>query len=139
MRTDRSVYLSTGPYTLNQPDEFKLWGGLKFEFIHDNTRHLGLNLYSVLRYKLFAEFYEQLYENYNELIVFGADVRHYTRLHRSLIWANRVAWSSSQVRRCYYLEVDNWINFTQNNYPPLFRFRDIRDPTDYAYQAVGTK
>ncbi|MBP1668633.1 MAG: translocation protein TolB [Bacteroidetes bacterium] len=143
MRTDRSVYLSTGPYTLNQPDELKLWGGLKFEFIHDNTRHLGLNLYSGLRYKLFAEFYEQFYENYNELIVFGADVRHYTRLHRSLIWANRVAWSSSQgsTRIIYYLGgVDNWINFTQNKYPTFIPFSEISiDPDqNYAYQAVGT-
>jgi hypothetical protein len=143
LRTDRSVYLSTSPYTLNQPDEFKLWSGLKFEFIHDNTRHLGLNLYSGLRYKLFAEFYEQLYENYNELIVFGADVRHYTRLHRSLIWANRFAWSSSQgsTKIIYYLGgVDNWINFTPNKNPTFIPFSEISiDPyQNYAYQAVGT-
>jgi hypothetical protein len=143
MRTDRSVYLSTGPYTLNQPDEFKVWGGLKLEYIHDDTRRLGLNLYSGLRYKIFAEFYEQLYKTYNELIVFGADVRHYTRLYRSLIWANRFAWSTSQgsTRIIYYLGgVDNWINFNQNKNPTFIPFSEISiDPDqNYAYQAVGT-
>jgi hypothetical protein len=143
LRADRSVYLSTGPYTLNQPDEFKVWGGLKLEFIHDNTRHLGLNLYSGLRYKLFAEFYEQVYENYNDLVVFGADIRHYTRLHRSLIWANRFACSTSQgsTRIIYYLGgVDNWINFTPNKNPTFIPFTEISiDPNqNYAYQAVGT-
>jgi len=142
-RTDRSVYLSTGPYTLTQPDEYKVWGGLKFEFIHDNTRHLGLNLYSGLRYKLFAEFYEQVHNEFNDLVVFGADARHYTRLHRNLIWANRFAWSSSQgsTRIIYYLGgVDNWINLTPNKNPTFIPFSESRINPDqnYAYQAVGT-
>jgi WD40 repeat protein len=143
LRTDRSVYLSTGPYTLTQPDEYKIWGGLKFEFIHDNTRRLGLNLYSGLRYKIFAEFYEQVHKEFNELVVFGADVRHYTRIHRNLIWANRFAWSTSQgsTRIIYYLGgVDNWINLTPNKNPTFIPFSEIRINPDqnYAYQAVGT-
>ncbi|MBN2274677.1 MAG: hypothetical protein JXR41_04215 [Bacteroidales bacterium] len=143
VRNDRSVFLSTGPYTLARPDENKVWAGLKLEYIHDNTRHLGLNLYSGLRYKIFAEFYEQVYDDYNELIVFGADVRHYTRIHRNLIWANRVAWSSSQgsSRIIYYLGgVDNWINLTPNKNPTFIPFSEISINTkqNYAYQAVGT-
>ncbi|MBN1413891.1 MAG: hypothetical protein JW973_02220 [Bacteroidales bacterium] len=143
IRTDRSVFLSTGPYTLTQPDDYKIWGGLKFEYIHDNTRRLGLNLYSGLRYKLFAEFYEQVYDDYSDLIVFGADIRHYTRIHRSLIWANRFAWSSStgSSQIIYYLGgVDNWINFTPNKNPTFIPFSEISINPDknYAYQAVGT-
>jgi hypothetical protein len=143
VRTDRSVFLSTGTYTLSQADEYKYWTGLKFEYIFDNTRRLGMNLYSGLRYKLFTEFYEQVYKEYSELVVFGADIRHYTRLHRSLIWANRLAWSSSQgsSRIIYYLGgVDNWINFTPNKNPTFIPFSEISIDTDqnYAYQAVGT-
>ena len=143
LRTDRSVFLSTGPYTLTQPDDYKFWTGLKLEYIFDNTRRLGINLYSGIRYKLFAEFYEQVYKEYNELVVFGADARHYTRLHRNLIWANRIAWSSSQgsSRIIYYLGgVDNWINFTPNKNPTFIPFSEISiSPNqNYAYQAVGT-
>jgi WD40 repeat protein len=143
LRTDRSVFLSTGPYTLMRADEYKYWAGLKFEYIFDNTRRLGMNLYSGIRYKVFAEFYEQLYKDYYELVVFGADIRHYTRIHRSLIWANRFAWSSSQgsSRIIYYLGgVDNWINFTPNKNPTFIPFSEISINTkqNYAYQAVGT-
>jgi hypothetical protein len=142
-RTDHSVILSTGPYTLNQPDNTKYWAGVKLEYIFDNTQRLGTNLYRGLRYKLFAEFYEQLHQDIYELVVFGADVRHYTRIHRSLIWANRVAWSSSQgsSRIIYYLGgVDNWYNFSTNKNPTFIPFSEIPINTsqNYGFQAVGT-
>jgi len=77
------------------------------------------------------------------LVVFGADIRHYTRIHRSLILANRFAWSSSQgsSRIVYYLGgVDNWINVTPERTPTFIPFTEIPidETQNYAYQAVGT-
>jgi hypothetical protein len=147
-RNDRTVFLSSNPYLypalnyLNTPNIYRNWVGLKFEYIFDNTRSLGINLYSGTRYKIFAEVQEQVDKDFSELVVFGADIRNYTRLHRSLIWANRFAWSSSQgsSRIIYYLGgVDNWINFSQR--PPTFTpFSEIPidETQNYAYQAVGT-
>ncbi len=114
-RNDRTVYLSTDANFQNQKDIYRNWLGLKFEYIFDNTRSLGMNLYSGTRYKIFAEVQEQFYKNLYELVVFGADFRNYLKIHRSLIWANRFAWSSSQgsSRIIYYLGgVDNWINLS---------------------------
>jgi hypothetical protein len=141
-RNDRTVFLSTNDTYLEEPNIYKHWVGLKFEFIHDDTRSLGMNLYSGTRYKLFAEVQEQVYKNIYELVVLGADIRNYTRLHRTLIWANRFAWSTSQgnSRIIYYLGgVDNWINLSGRT--PTFKpFSEI--PIDkkqnYAFQAVGT-
>jgi hypothetical protein len=145
-RNDRTVFLSSAPSPnltfLNAPNIYRNWVGIKLEYIYDNTRSLGMNLYSGMRYKIFAEVQEQIYKDVYELVVFGADFRNYTRLHRSLIWANRFAWSSSQgsSRIVYYLGgVDNWINLSQR--PPTFMpFSEIPidETQNYAYQAVGT-
>ncbi len=147
-RNDRTVFLaSNNSYYpsvnfLNRPNINRNWLGIKLEYVFDNTRSLGINLYSGTRYKLFAEVQEQVNKNLSELVVFGADFRNYTRLHRTLIWANRFAWSSSQgsSRIIYYLGgVDNWINFGQR--PPYFTpFSEIPidETQNYAFQAVGT-
>lgn len=142
-RNDRTVYLSSNVNFLNLPDDYRNWLGVKLEYIFDNTRSLGSNLYTGTRYKLFAEVQEQVYKDLYELVVFGADVRHYTRLHRSLILANRFAWSTSQgsSRIVYYLGgVDNWINLNQDKTPTFIPFTEIPidNTQNYAYQAVGT-
>ncbi len=136
-RNDKTVYLSSNWNYLDTPDIFRNWLGIKFEYIFDNTKSLGLNLYSGTRYKIFAEFQEQFYKDLYELVVFGADFRHYLRLHRSLIWANRFAWSTSQgtSRIIYYLGgVDNWIT------PSFEPFSEvgIDENQNYGYQAVAT-
>jgi len=142
-RNDRTVFLSSNPAYLPLPNEYRNWLGLKFEYIYDNTRSLGLNLYTGTRYKIFAEVQEQVQNDFYELVVFGADIRNYTRIHRSLIFASRFAWSSSQgsSRIIYYLGgVDNWINLNQGRTPTFIPFTEI--PIDrtqnYAFQAVGT-
>ncbi len=141
-RNDRTVFLSSNSNYLDVPNIHRNWVGVKLEYNFDNTRSLGLNLYAGTRYKLFAEFQEQLTQDIYELVVFGADIRHYQPLHRTLIWANRFAWSSSQgaSRIVYYLGgVDNWINFT-GRHETFIPFSEI--PIDwsqnYVFQAVGT-
>jgi hypothetical protein len=141
-RNDRTVFLSTNDIYLDVPNIYRNWVGLKFEYIYDNTRNLGINLYSGTRYKIFAEVQEQFYDDLYELVVFGADFRNYTRLHRTLIWSNRFAWSSSQgsSRIIYYLGgVDSWINFsgrTETFIP--FTEIPIDNTQNYAFQAVAT-
>ena len=71
------------------------------------------------------------------------DFRNYIRLHRSLIWANRFAASTSlgSSRLIYYLGgVDNWTNITPLKNPTFIPLSEIRiNPTrNYAYQAVAT-
>ena len=141
-RNDRTVFLSTGDAYLEEPNFFRHWAGLKFEYIHDDTRSLGMNLFSGTRYKIFAEVQEQLYKDLYELVVLGADFRNYIRIHRSLIWANRFAWSTSQgtSRIIYYLGgVDNWINFSgrTETFKPFSEI-PIDRKQNYAFQAVGT-
>ena len=140
-RHDNTVYLSTNNENLNKPNLLKVWGGLKAEVIFDNTRKLGTNLYSGMRWKIFGEAYRQINASESDLYVVGGDFRHYLRIHRTLIWANRIAGSGSFGRSplIYYLgSVDNWINLNQSDNPTFNETVDIDYSQNYAYQALAT-
>ncbi len=144
-RSDMRVLMSTGQVSLETPNLYANWGGAKGELIFDNTRSLGMNLLVGTRYKIFAEYnimfaalanqsLVKLDRKYN-LFVFGIDFRHYTRIHRSFIWANRIAASTSfgASPLLYYMGgVDNW----------LFAKFGVDTPIDYeqnyAYQTLAT-
>ncbi len=134
-RNDRFVYLSIDDTNLRIPNKTKNWTGLKGELVFDATRSLGLNLYLGTRYKVFGEFWQQLSPDNIGLFVFGADFRNYTRIHRTMIWANRFAASTSfgNNRLIYYMGgVDNWLNPRFNNDVP------IATDQHYAYQTLAT-
>jgi WD40-like Beta Propeller Repeat len=140
-RHDNSIYLATNSENLNKENLLKVWGGLKAELIFDNTRKLGTNLYSGMRWKIFGEAYRQINASKSDLFVLGADFRHYTRIHRTLIWANRIAGSTSFGRSplIYYLgSVDNWINLNQSKIPTFNESVAIDYTRNYAYQALAT-
>ena len=144
-RNDLYVYMATDQIHLEIPNTYANWGGLKGELIFDNSRSLGMNLLVGTRYKVFAEYNQmfaaisdnkvtQLDRKYN-LFVLGADFRHYTRVHRSLIWANRFAASTSfgASPLIYYMGgVDNWLSPKFNTDTP------IDYAQNYAYQTLAT-
>lgn len=137
-RNDRDVTQSTDIVTLREEDRVSNWLGLKLEYIFDNTRDLGLNLYSGTRYKLFAEGYYETGMEKSDIFVVGFDVRDYKKIHRDLIWANRIAGSSSFGNRklVYYLGgVDNWMTFNQNIFD---RDQEIDRDQGYYFQTIAT-
>jgi len=134
-RNDMYVTLATDQINLEQPTQYRNWGGIKGELVFDNTRNLGINLYSGTRYKLFAEYHQLLNGSGNNLVVLGFDFRKYTKIHRTFIWANRIAGSTSlgSDKLIYYMGgVDNW----------LFPKFNLNTPIDYnqnyAYQTLAT-
>jgi hypothetical protein len=135
LRYDRAVFLSTDQVNLRQPDLHEVWGSIKGELTYDNTRNLGLNLYQGTRFKFFGEYYQLLNVKGNNLIVAGMDIRNYQRVHRTLIWANRFAASTSfgSNKLLYYMGgVDNW----------LFPVYNVNTPVaydqNYAFQTLAT-
>ncbi len=116
MRYDKGTPLSG--YSINElrsENIYKYWSGIKGEYVFDNTRNLGTNLYSGSRYKLFAEAYKEVMTKKSDLFVLGMDIRHYQKIHRNLIWASRIAASTSfgNSLLLYYLgSVDNWMNLS---------------------------
>ncbi len=134
-RNDKTVYKSRSDQTLQTPDEHQWTGGLKVEYVFDNTLPMGLNLYRGTRMKIFGEYYQDIDKDAKNLFVVGLDVRNYIKVHRELIWANRLAASTSfgNQKLAYFLGgVDQWI-------APKY---DYSIPVDfdqnYAYQTLAT-
>lgn len=135
LRNDRAVYLSTDQINLMEPDQTVNSGVLKGELVYDDTQDVGLNLYYGTRFKIFAEYYKQMDRLSDNLVIVGVDFRHYLKIHRTIIWANRFAASTSfgDNKLIYYLGgVDNWVS-------PKF---DLTTPIDYSqnyiYQTLAT-
>jgi hypothetical protein len=138
-RNDRYVLKAQDDATLPVRYGYDNWAGLKGEYVFDNTRPRGLNLFNGWRMKFFGEYYRQVnvdsLTKRHDLIVLGGDIRHYLKVHRSLIWANRLAGSTSlgTDRLCYYLGgIDNWIaaKFNTN--------QEIKHAEKYAFQTIAT-
>jgi hypothetical protein len=134
-RNDRTVFLATDNNNLKKGNEYENWGSAKLEYVYDNTIKRGLNLYNGLRGKLFAEYYRQIDKKETDFYVVGLDWRHYQKIHRDLIWANRIAASTSfgKQKLIYYMGgVDNWFNPKFDNSTP------IATDQNYAYQTLAT-
>lgn len=135
LQYDKSIVLALDQATAKMKDKNDVWGIAKGELVYDNTRDLGTNLYQGMRYKVFGEIYRLLESGGTNMTVVGFDFRHYTRIHRSFIWANRFAGSTSfgKSKLLYYLGgVDNWLI-------PGFDDRNQIDYSqNYAFQTLAT-
>ena len=158
-RYDRFIVLSTEGGTLTEPTVAELLGGLKLELVYDNTSSLGLNLYNGSRFKLFAETYNGIFEaQYSEgtstgdssifgntfglkpsTIILGLDYRKYIKVHRNIVWANRIVASTSlgENKLLYYMGgVDSKVHFTDR---PRFNYDlQVVDGQLYNFQTVAT-
>jgi Tol biopolymer transport system component len=138
-RNDRTAYLATDLNNLKKKNVYKNWVGLKLELTFDNTINKGLNLYYGTRYKLFGEVYRQIDSLTNgqkkQMNVVGFDYRHYMKISRTFIWANRFATSTSfgTQKLVYYMGgEDNWI------FPSFDQNINVANDQNYAYQTLAT-
>lgn len=139
-RNDRNIALSTDRRALQLPDNYINWAGAKFELVFDNVINKGLNINHGLRWKIFYERYQQIEDFQTDFNVVGIDFRAYQKIHRDLIYAFRLAGSTSFGDRklVYYLgAVDNW--FVLNGETERFN-NDTRIAQDqnYFFQAIAT-
>lgn len=134
-RNDRIVPLATNQSSAEWDITSRNYAGLKGEVVFDNALHLGLNLRQGMRAKAWAEYYKDPLNFDRDFMTFGVDVRHYTKIHRNLIWANRLGASTSigKERLVFFLGgVDNWMNPKHDNSLPM-------DPSqNYQFQTQGS-
>lgn len=135
LQYDKPYVLSYDYASANIHPEGDVWGIAKGELVYDNTREIGINLMQGLRYKVFGEYYQLVKNQSVNMMVVGFDFRHYTRIHRSFIWANRFAGSTSfgKNRLLYYMGgVDNWL------LPEFNSEYQIDYTQNYAFQTLAT-
>jgi hypothetical protein len=134
-RNNRMIFMGVNDNYLASRDMFENWGSTLIEYVFDNSIKKGLNLYNGVRAKIFGEYYKQLDKKDVDFFVAGFDFRHYQKIHRNFIWANRFAASTSigNQKLIYYMGgVDNW-------FTPKFDYTtNISTTQNYAYQTLAT-
>ncbi|MBN4081556.1 hypothetical protein JYU23_00340 [bacterium AH-315-C07] len=151
LRFDKTIALSNNFFNLITPNQNGTWLGAKVEYVFDNTIYRSLNILNGVRLKFYLEGFKPfltqyptylmgllkrwpLYQADNSLLgVIGADIRHYQKLHRNIIWANRLAtsYSFTDQKIIYYLGgVNNWLS------PKFHSDIEIANDQNYAYQAL---
>lgn len=132
---NNQIFQSIDYNNLAEPDLHSFWTGLRLELVFDNTRSPMKNIYYGMRYKVFSEYYQGIDNKKLNLITAGCDFRHYARIHRTFIWANRLAFGTSfgSTRLIYFLGgVDNWFLPSFNNANP------VSNTVDYGFQTLAT-
>jgi hypothetical protein len=157
LRHDNVVPKATELSMLAQKPFNDYWGVAKLSYVFDNSRYRMLNIYYGTKIKFFAEYYQQaeknnevftfadnpyigLYKDRIHTVVFGMDLRRYQKIHRELIWVNRLAAGASlgSQKLIHYLgSVDDWIilgnrerfNYEQKiDYSQNYRFQTLASP-----------
>jgi hypothetical protein len=108
----RFTETSLNPRGLSLPDKNTSFGGLRAEYVFDNTTINGLNMIEGTRMKVrFENYYafSQSDESFNNLTI---DLRNYKRIHRDIIFATRLAYGQfgGKAKKSYLQGgMDNWI------------------------------
>ncbi len=110
-RNDRVINQAVDSAEIIRPIKDNRYLGHGFEYVFDNVRSNGLNLFQGLRFKIYNENYH-LYGKYQFISNNGIDARFYQKLHRQIYLAVRFsgAISAGTQTTAYYLGgVENWI------------------------------
>jgi Tol biopolymer transport system component len=121
-RYDELITLATDQFNAGRPSEISNYAGLKGEVVFDNTLPMGLNLRRGMRWKVWGEYYMDPTNTDRTFMTFGLDFRNYYKIHRNLILASRLGWSTSlgAERLAFFLgSVDNVLNPREDNSLPL--------------------
>lgn len=114
------LYMDATDFTLKSTQEN--WIGGKVEFVHDNTEDIQFNIPKGLKFKTFFEYFKNINNKGSNIYNIGFDLRYYLKIHKNLIWANRLAFASSfgSQKILYFLGgVDTWLNQKYDNTIPI--------------------
>jgi hypothetical protein len=134
-RNDRLIIMSVDGFSARQPATTEDRGVLRASYIYDNSRKLGLNLYDGWRFKAFTEYYRNFSTPNTGLHTLGFDLRHYLPLHRTFIWANRLAIGTSFGQE----KLVHFMGGVDNEFSPRFDYETpVAQDENYIYQTVVT-
>lgn len=148
LRSDQHIRLATDSGNLDVPTDRQNRLFSRFEYVHDDTKNLGINLRTGTRYKVFAEVAKRfdvglrrdtdarIYAGW--MTTLGLDARHYRKLNKNMIIATRLAGATSfgKEKHLYFLGgVDNWLLPSERN--------NLNVPVpisaeDFAFQTIMT-
>lgn len=138
LRKDNQVFIPVNDITLLRESVASYNSGLNLELVLDNTIPMELNIRRGTRFKIFAEYLQQLGGNFLPTFNLGIDLRQYTRIKRNFIWVNRFATSTSLGGRklLYYMGgVDNWVLRPDQDFDQSI---EVDPSQNFAFQTIAT-
>ena len=154
-RNDKIVYKSQDKFSLNLPSISDNWLSFRTEYVFDNCIEVATNIRYGTRFKVFAEVQKEFptknktYSgnfdlpvpqfNNKVLSIFGFDLRHYLKVYKQIIWANRISAGASfgTAKMIYYAGgLDNWISGPRAN--KFDQTTPINYNHGYAFQTLAT-
>lgn len=154
-RNDLIVYKAKDEFSLNLPRLSNNWLFIRGEYVFDNCIEIMTNIRYGTRFKFFAEVHKEfptqnktlfdqvdfpvLQFNNKVMGVIGADFRHYLKVYKQIIWANRIAVGASfgTSKLIYYLgALDNWL--TSATFDKFDRTTSVNTNNNYAFQTLAT-
>ena len=132
---EKNITLSIDVPSLETPPVTTYMPHLEADYVYDATRPAGLNIYSGLRGRGFIQYYDDLSKTKTGMFVAGFDIRYYKKIHRELIWANRLSGGTSfgQEHLLYYMGgVDGWFN------PTFSSITGATPGQNYVFQTLAT-
>jgi hypothetical protein len=138
LRKDRQVFIPYNETTLQRDADDYYNAGVNVELVLDNTIPMELNIRRGTRFKLFAEYLQEIGGENNPTFNLGFDFRNYTRIKRNFIWVNRFAGATSQGSRklLYYMGgVDNWVLRPS---PDFDADIDVDPSINWGFQTIAT-
>lgn len=154
-RNDNIQFKATDNATLNFPKVSDNWLTFRTEYVFDNCVEVATNIRYGTKFKVYAEVQKQFPTknktygsdfdlpvpqfNKTVLSLFGFDLRHYLKVYKQIIWANRLSMGASfgTAKMMYYAGgLNNWIT------SPTASKWDETTPINYnhgyAFQTLAT-
>jgi WD40 repeat protein len=122
---------------LNLEDVVTNFAGAGAEYVYDNSIATGVNMLEGTRFKVGFSAMRGIgkaFEDFNEIYL---DLRRYQRIHRQIIWANRISYGNffgNSPKRFRLGGMDNWL-FARN---ASTRDQLVRTPADLFYTQFAT-
>jgi hypothetical protein len=127
---------------LTEPDSVDMYAGGSAELVFDNSINTGVNISEGTRLKLGISSFKELEnanKSFNKLYV---DLRHYQKIHRQIIWANRLSYGQyfGKAPKRYLLGgVDKWLfNKESDEVAEKDKIFHNQSPVDLFYQEFAT-
>jgi hypothetical protein len=142
LRYDKIVTLSNSPNNLPIANKTYILAGGLFEYVFDATRPIAININNGFKFKTWIEGYKEIDRPNTDFFVAGLDLRNYQKIHRNIVFASRLAASTSFgfQRLIYYMGgVDGylWAKFDPSIAPDPeqnYQFQTIATPLRGFYQ-----
>ncbi|ALJ01373.1 hypothetical protein DC20_10505 [Rufibacter tibetensis] len=122
----------------SEPDLVMDFAGIGGELVYDNSVVTGMNMREGTRMKVGITRMYGIGNKENGFGKFYVDLRHYQKIHREFVWANRLSYGHSfgpSPKKYLLGGVDNWIGADEDS---IAIYNNTSTPADFFYLEFAT-